>query len=88
MGLESVHLFAERGDVPARFDDALAPVVVLVQLVAEGLEDGLDGAGWRSGAHGVVGFGMQRQWLPFPGSFGAHEDVEEGSLSWRAVAIR
>lgn len=83
--MEGVHLFAERGDVSASFDDALAPVVVLVQLVAEGLEDGRDDTSWSCGAHGVVGFGMQRHWLALPGSFGAHDDVEEGRLQ---VAIR
>lgn len=34
-----LHLLAQRGDVPAGLDDALAAVVVLVQLVAEGFED-------------------------------------------------
>lgn len=34
-----LHLLAQCGDVPAGLDDALAAVVVLVQFVAEGLED-------------------------------------------------
>lgn len=45
---------------------------MLVQLVAEGLEDGLEGAVGVGGAHFVVEFLMQGHWLPFPGSFGAH----------------
>jgi hypothetical protein len=48
--------------------------VVLVQLVAEGLEDGLKDGRFR-GSHIGIGLGMQTQRLAFPGSFGAHRGV-------------
>lgn len=59
-------LLAERGDVPACLDDSLAAVMVLVQLVAEGLEDGLKGTRRLRGSHIGIGFGMQTQRLAFP----------------------
>lgn len=39
---KDIHLLTQRRDVPRRLDDPLPPVVVLVQLVPERLEDQLD----------------------------------------------
>lgn len=66
-----VHLLAEGSDVPASLDDALAPVMVLVQLVAEVLEDG-DGRTGRLGGLSL-GFALHGDWLALPGSLSAHE---------------
>ena len=38
-----IHLLAQSRDIPTRLDDPFASVIMLVQLVAEGLEDGDDG---------------------------------------------
>lgn len=65
-----VHLLAEGGDIPASLDYAFAPVVVLVQLIAEVLEDG-DGRTGRVGRLGVW-LVLHSDRLALPGSLGAH----------------
>lgn len=41
----AVHLLAQCRDVPARLNNSLPPIIVLVQMVAEVLEDGSELAG-------------------------------------------
>lgn len=74
---EYLHLLAQSCDVTAFFDNSLAAVVVLVELVAEVLEDGNDGGTlWFCFRHGdiarSVDFWMKLKRLSFPGTFSTH----------------
>lgn len=51
-------LLAERGDVSAHFDDPLAAIMVLVQLIEEVLKDGLKHASGLRAFHIGIRLGM------------------------------